>query len=77
MSTTLIQELKEAAQVVEGAGRKTGTLAAIAEAGLMAARLRARIHHVIGMADEADALAEELNDVRVLKLINRLKGPLP
>ena len=69
---TLKQELELAAELAEGAGRKTGTPAAIAEGNLFASRLRRRIERIDGLraiigkgafatvADFCDALVGDL-----------------
>lgn len=44
--TTLAEELEEAAQLADGAGRKTGTLDSITEGNHFAARLRLRAEAV-------------------------------
>ena len=72
--TTLIEELELAAELAEGAGRKTGTLDSITEGNHFAARLRQMAAWVRELLDLVHA---QKFDGGRRELIRTLTGPIP
>lgn len=75
MSTTLAEELEEAADLAEAAGRKTGTLDAVVEGNLLAARWRARAARVREVEAEFTSVERFKYDVGYQDALRKLAGP--